>query len=145
VDGEATFSFDQFILFLAIVFRDRYRAVAQASFPEVADRLPLVSGGKLTVVQVNSGEAVHFVYHGTPDKESTAARHMSIQPPDGMRIRDWAMLNEEGYRRFVERALPSEAAVVAHYVVFPDEGDWHAGAAHAADRFVRAHAAALRS
>lgn len=143
-DGDAAFTFEQWVLFQAIVFRDRYRAVASAKVPDLTHEMPLEKGGKLTVVQVNSGEAVHFLYHGTPAKEATDCRHLVLAPPEGLSLRDWAMLHEEGYKRFVERTVAARAELVGHYVVFPDEQDAHALAVEAADRLAREHAATLR-
>jgi hypothetical protein len=140
---EESFTFEQWVLFVAISFRDRYRGRAAQSFPEVAHRLPLMKGGKLTVVQVNSGEAVHFVYHPTPAMESTDCRHLLVAPPEGLTLRDWAMLHEEGYKRFVERSL-ARGDSVGHFVVFPAEDSGHTQALEAAELCVREHAAGLR-
>jgi hypothetical protein len=143
VEPAETFTFEQWVLFLAISFRDRYRGRAAERYAEVAHRLPLIKGGKLTVVQVNSGEAVHFVYHPTPAAEATDCRHLTVQPPDGLTLRDWAMVHEEGYKRFVERTL-ARGAAVGHFVVFPSDDSGHMQALEAAELCVRAHAAALR-
>lgn len=136
-------SFEQWVLFVAVTFRQRYRTVAQRAFPELEPSLPLARSGKLTVVQVNSGEAVHFIFTSSAAAESTACRHLTVEPPEGMTLRDWAVLHEEGYRRFVERAVPGQP--VGHFVVFPSDGDAHGASLEAAERIVREHAARARA
>jgi hypothetical protein len=138
VDG---LSFEQWVLFVAISFRDQYRAHAARAFPDVAAQLPLNRGGKLTVVQVNGGDAVHFIYTGTATKQHTDARHLLLEPPEGFALRDWALLHGEGYKRFVERTLGLDS--VGHFVLFPDEDDARATALLEADRIVREHALAV--
>lgn len=138
-----TFSFEQWVLFLAVSFRQRYRSVAQASFPELEARLPLLRGGQLTVVQVNAGETVHFLFEATQEAKPTACRALSVQPPEGMSLQDWATLHREGFMRFVERSLGAEP--VGHIVLFPQDGDEHATVLLEAERLAREHAAGLRA
>jgi hypothetical protein len=140
VDG---LTFDQWLLFMAVSFRARYRALARHAFPHLEERLPLVRAGKLHVVVVNAGEAVHFVFTATDAPEPTDCRHVTLAPPEGLQLRDWAWLHEEDYKRFVERAIPGERLGSFH--VFPDDGDEHARAVMAADAMARAHAAELRA
>ena len=137
-----TFTFEQWVVFLAVLFRQRYQAVARTAFPELAPKLPLTHGGQLTVVQVNSGEAVHFVYAATPRAERTACRALTITPPDGLSVEDWALLHGPAYLRFVERSLG--AAPVGHFVLFPRDGGEHVEVLEHAERLAREHAALLR-
>jgi hypothetical protein len=144
VDG---LSFEQWVLFVAATFKQRYRAVAQARWPELA--LPLVTGGQLHVVQVNSGEAVHFIFTHSEPARATACRHLTVTPPEGLSLQDWALLHEEGYKRFVERSVtragagaPAGSDAIGHFVLFPGEGDEHAESVLAAERIAREHAAA---
>ncbi|MCA1813234.1 MAG: hypothetical protein LC624_04700 [Halobacteriales archaeon] len=130
-------TFEQWVLFIAVTFKQRYKAVAQARYPQLP--LPLVSGGQLHVVQVNGGEAVHFIFTATQEARETACRHLTVTPPEGLSLQDWALLHEEGYKRFVERSVPGEP--VGHFVLFPGQRDEHAASVLAADRIVREHAA----
>lgn len=141
-DSEAAFTFEQWVLFLAVVFRQRYRAVAERAFPEGHARLPLARAGKLTVVQVNSGEAVHFIFTATATAEHTSCRALTIAPPEGLSIQDWAMLHGDGYKRFVERTMGTSP--VGHFVLFPGEGGEHGQVLEEAERLAREHAAELR-
>lgn len=135
-------TFDQWVLFLATTFRARYLGIVRARYAELEPRLPLARGGKLTVVQVNSGEAVHFIYTAAEGPQAAEAKHLSLTPPDGLALRDWAMLHEQGYKRFVERAVAGSP--LAHFVVFPRDDDGHDAASLAGEASARAHAAELR-
>lgn len=136
------FTFEQWVLFLAVTFRDRYRAVARR-WPHLEERLPLARAGKLTVVQVNSGEAVHFIYTATEAAEPTACRSIVVEPPAGLSLADWALLHEEGYKRFVERGLAGRT--VGHIVLFPgaESADERGTMLAEAERLAREHAASL--
>ena len=135
-------SFEQWVLFLAVSFRDRYRAVARAAAREAHEDLPLSRGGRLTVVQVNAGEAVHFIYSATSEAEPTACRSLTLEPPEGLALQDWALLHGEGYLRFVARGV--DPAPAGHFVVFPAQGDEHDVVLHEAERLAHEHAAARR-
>lgn len=136
-------SFDQWLLFMAVSFRARYRAVARELFPHLEEHLPIVRAGKLTVVVVNAGEAVHFIYTATERPEPTTCRHLTLTPPEGLPLRDYVWLHEEDYRRFVERAVPGER--LGHVHVFPEDGDEHARVLLAADAMAREHAAEIEA
>jgi hypothetical protein len=136
-------SFEQWVLFLAVRFRHHYRAVGKAQAPEDHAALPLARGGKLTVVQVNSGEAVHFLFQATPAAEATTCRALTVEPPTGIALQDWALLHAEGYKRFVERSVPGP--VEGHVVVFPGDDDALALLVEEATRLAKVHAAVLGS
>lgn len=134
-------TFEQWVLFLAVTFRNQYRAVARQSLPEADARLPLVRAGRLTVAQVNSGEAVHFLYTATREPEATVCRALTVEPPAGLSVPDWALLHAEAYKRFVERSLGCEP--VGHFVLFPGQDDAYATVLLEAERIAREHVAAL--
>lgn len=142
-------TFEQWVLFVAVTFKQRYKAVAQARWP--ARELPLLRGGQLHVVQVNSGQAVHFIFTAAEPAQATACRHLTVTPPDGLSLQDWALLHEEGYKRFVERSVARAAGgapggdAIGHFVLFPGQGDEHGESLLAAERIAREHAAALSS
>lgn len=128
---------------MATSVRARYVAMARHRFPHLEAELPITKASKLTVVVVNAGEAVHFVYTASPSPEPTACRHVTLAPPEGLTLRDWAWLHEQDYVRFVERGIAGERLGSFH--VFPEEGDDHARAVMAADAMVHAHAQALEA
>lgn len=134
-------TFEQWVLFLAVRFRARYKAVGRAAAPEAHADLPLARGGQITVVQVNSGEAVHFLFQATPAAEATICRALTVEPPTGIALQDWALLHEEGYKRFVERSVPGP--VEGHVVVFPGDDDALALLIEEATRLAKVHAADL--
>jgi hypothetical protein len=138
VDG---LTLDQWLLFAAVTLRARYRAVARAAFPHLEAELPLVKAAKLHAVVVNGGEAVHLIFTRTASPEPTACRHLALDPPEGVSLRDWAFVNEDGYKRFVERMVPGPR--LGHVLLFPEDGDEHATLVRAADQLVREHAAQL--
>ncbi|MBW3582870.1 MAG: hypothetical protein KY455_07205 [Euryarchaeota archaeon] len=117
-------------------FLHAYRERVNELEPNLGEAAPLLVDPRIDVVLVNGGRALHFVFSDDEGVLTTIVRlhDMTHWPPTTAELKEQEDVDAHAHKDRVRRTARIEGKVLAHFVLYPEDGGMDTAMFHTGSR-----------